>query len=45
MGGDSAPPYVLSVLFGILTLPKMTLYGVWKRKAGMDWHDEMLKLD
>lgn len=37
--------YVLSVLFGVLTLPKVTLYGVWTGKAGMDWHDEMLKLD
>jgi hypothetical protein len=37
--------YVLTVLFGVLTLPKVTLYGVWKGKGGMDWHDEMLKLD
>lgn len=37
--------YVLTVLFGVLTLPKVTLYGVWKGKEGMDWHDEILKLD
>ena len=37
--------YVLTVLFGVLSLPKVTLYGVWKGKEGMDWHDETLKLD
>jgi hypothetical protein len=37
--------YMLTVLFGVLTLPKVTLYGVWKGKEGMDWHDETLKLD
>lgn len=37
--------YVLTVLFGVLTLPKVTLYGVWKGKGGQDWHDEMLDID
>jgi hypothetical protein len=37
--------YVLTVLFGVLSLPKVTLYGVWKGKEGMDWHDEALKLN
>lgn len=37
--------YMLTVLFGVLSLPKVTLYGVWKGKEGMDWHDETLKLN
>jgi len=37
--------YVLTVLFGVLTLPKVTLYGVWKGKGGQAWHDERLRVD
>ena len=37
--------YVLTVLFGVLELPKVTLFGVWKGKSGQDWHDEELKID
>ncbi|WP_049996226.1 hypothetical protein [Halococcus sediminicola] len=37
--------YLLSILFGVLTLPKVTLYGVWKGKGGMAWHDEKLEVD
>lgn len=37
--------YVLTVLFGVLELPKVTLYGVWKGKQGQDWSDEMLEVD
>jgi len=37
--------YVLTVLFGVLSLPKVTLYGVWKGKEGMDWHDEALEIN
>ena len=37
--------YVLTVLFGVLELPKVTLYGVWKGKGGQDWHDEHLTCD
>lgn len=37
--------YVLTILFGVLELPKVTLYGVWRGKGGQDWHDERLKCD
>lgn len=37
--------YVLTVLFGVLVLPKVTLYGIWKGKGGQDWHEERLELD
>ena len=37
--------YVLTVLFGVVSLPKVTLYGVWRGKEGMDWHDEALKIN
>lgn len=37
--------YVLTILFGVLSLPKVTLYGVWKGKGGQDWHDELLDID
>lgn len=37
--------YVLAVLFGVLVLPKVTLFGVWKGKGGQAWHDEMVKID
>lgn len=37
--------YVLTILFGVLTLPKVTLYGVWQGKGGQEWHDEALELD
>lgn len=36
---------VLTVLFGVLSLPKLTLYGVWKGKTGQAWHDERLAVD
>jgi len=34
--------YMLTVLFGVLELPKTTLYGVWNGKTGQDWHDEAI---
>jgi len=37
--------YVLTVLFGILKLPKVTLYGVWKGKEGLAWQREQLNVD
>ena len=37
--------YILTVLFGVLELPKVTLYGVWSGKGGQAWHDEALKCD
>lgn len=37
--------YVLTVLFGVLELPKVTMYGVWKGKDGQAWRDEALKID
>lgn len=35
--------YQLTVLFGVLKLPNVTLYGIWKGKEGQAWHDEELK--
>jgi rRNA-processing protein FCF1 len=29
--------YVLAVVFGVLKLPKLTLYGVWNGKTGHHW--------
>lgn len=37
--------YVLTILFGVLSLPKVTLYGVWQGKTGQAWHDETLQVD
>lgn len=37
--------YMLTVLFGVVQLPKVTLYGVWRGKDGGDWHDERVKVD
>jgi len=37
--------YVLTVLFGVLKLPKVTLYGVWKGKGGQAWQREHLEVD
>ena len=34
--------YTLSVLFGVLRLPKVTLYGVWNGKTGEDWQRRRL---
>jgi hypothetical protein len=34
--------YVLTVLFGVLELPKVTLFGVWKGKSGLAWQRERL---
>lgn len=37
--------YTLSVLFGVLTLPKVMLYGVWNGKSGEDWQRQHLDVD
>lgn len=36
--------YYLAVIFGVLRLPKVTLYGVWDGKTGKDWQDECLEV-
>lgn len=37
--------YYLTLLFGVLVLPKVTLYGVWEGKDDSDWQNEALDLD
>lgn len=37
--------YMLTVCFGVLELPKTTLYGVWAGKEGRDWHNERIDID
>jgi rRNA-processing protein FCF1 len=37
--------YVLSIIFGVLKLPKVTLYGVWDGKSGRHWKDEQIDID
>ena len=37
--------YTLSVLFGVLKLPKVTLYGVWNGKTGEDWQRRRFDVD
>jgi hypothetical protein len=37
--------YVLTVLFGVLVLPKVTLYGVWNGKTGTHWQHGQLVVD
>jgi rRNA-processing protein FCF1 len=37
--------YYLSVLFGVVTLPKVTIYGVWNGKDGRHWQHEQLDVD
>lgn len=37
--------YTLSVLFGVLQLPKVTLYGVWNGKSGEDWQRRHIDVD
>lgn len=36
--------YTLTVLFGVLTLPAVDLYGVWRGKEGMDWQRERVRV-
>lgn len=37
--------YYLSVLFGVVELPKVTLFGVWNGKDGRHWQDEQIDVD
>jgi hypothetical protein len=37
--------YYLAVLFGVLKLPKVTLYGVWNGKDGRHWQHEQLDVE
>ena len=37
--------YVLAVAFGVLKLPKVTLYGVWKGKGGQAWQEEAIGVE
>jgi hypothetical protein len=37
--------YILAITFGILELPTITLYGVWRGKDELDWQRERLKAD
>lgn len=37
--------YQLAVVFGIIELPGVTLYGVWSGKEGLDWRYERLRVD
>lgn len=37
--------YLLSILFGVLVLPKVTLYGVWNGKDGFHWQHEQLHVE
>lgn len=34
--------YYLAIIFGVLKLPKVTLYGVWNGKTGKHWQNEEL---
>lgn len=37
--------YYLTIRFGVLKLPKVTLYGVWNGKDGRHWQHEELDID
>ena len=37
--------YYLTILFGVLKLPKVTLYGVWNEKDGRHWQHEELDVE
>jgi len=37
--------YFLSVLFGVVVLPKMTVYGVWTGKREDEWSREVLDVE
>ena len=37
--------YTLTILFGVLSLPGVTLRGVWRGKDELDWQRERLRLD
>jgi len=37
--------YMLAIVFGIIELPSVTVYGVWRGKDELDWQNERVKLD
>ena len=37
--------YQLAIVFGIIELPSVTVYGVWRGKDELDWQHERVKLD
>ena len=37
--------YLMAVVFGVVSLPKATVYGVWTGKTGGEWQDEIVKID
>lgn len=37
--------YLLTVIFGVLVLPKVTLYGAWDGKDGRDWQTGTIDID
>jgi len=37
--------YYLAILFGVIRLPKVTIYGVWNEKDGRRWQHEQVDLD
>lgn len=37
--------FYLATVFGIVEVPKTTVYGVWRGKEGSDWREERLKID
>jgi len=37
--------YLLAVVFGIIEVPSVTIYGVWRGKDELDWQHERLNLD
>jgi hypothetical protein len=37
--------YMLAIVFGIIELPSVTVFGVWRGKDELDWQHERVKLD
>ena len=37
--------YLLAIVFGIITLPGVTIYGVWRGKDQLDWQHERLEVE
>lgn len=37
--------YMLAIVFGVVELPSVTVYGVWRGKDELDWQHERVELD
>ncbi|WP_138007115.1 hypothetical protein [Halalkalirubrum salinum] len=37
--------YMLAIVFGIIEVPSVSVYGVWRGKDELDWQHERVKLD